>query len=216
MPKKTMTMHQLLAELKTVDSRITKALSNNSFIGNYKGSPESEEIEAANTKLRANYQSVTALIENKKTLEAVRAKSNNETKVVIGDNTYTVAEAIKRKHDIKYDKLLLSQLTAQLNETKRIVDNRNELVQREKSNYALKTFEATKTEADVDLSVKLAKIAELEDKYVKENSYTILDPIGLQEKIEQMEKEISYFETNVEAALSVSNAITSVEVELRD
>ena len=56
----------------------------------------------------------------------------------------------------------------------------------------------------------------MEAKFVKENSYSILDPLKLEEKIVKLEKEISDFEVNVDAALSVSNAVTSVTVQLLD
>lgn len=216
MAEKIMTMHQVLAELKVLDSRINKAL-NVGLIASYKGEPTEEEKEASINTMKSAYDSVTHLIANKKALEIARAHSNDTTIVKVGNKEYTVSEAIKRKHTINYEKMLLQQMVDQLNRTKRDVDNKNAEVERSKQNYALRSYEATKTEADGnDLSLKLQKIAELEAKFVKENSYSILDPLKLEEKIMKLEKEISDFEVNVDAALSVSNAVTSVTVQLLD
>jgi len=216
MAEKIMTMHQVLAELKVLDSRINKAL-NVGLIASYKGEPTEEEKEASINTMKSAYDSVTHLIANKKALEIARAHSNDTTIVKVGNKEYTVSEAIKRKHTINYEKMLLQQMVDQLNRTKRDVDNKNAEVERSKQNYALRSYEATKTEADSnDLSLKLQKIAELEAKFVKENSYSILDPLKLEEKIVKLEKEISDFEVNVDAALSVSNAVTSVTVQLLD
>lgn len=216
MAEKVMTMHQVLAELKVLDSRISKAL-NVGLIASYKGEPTEEEKEAATNTIKSAYDSVTHLIANKKALEVARAHSNDTTMVTVGDKTYTVSEAIKRKHTIKYEKMLLQQMVDQFNRTKKDVDNKNANVEQSKQSYALKAYEAVKTEADGnDLSVKLTKVKELEDKFVKENSYTILDPLKLEEKIIELEKDITEFEVNVDAALSVSNAVTYVTVQLLD
>ena len=216
MAEKIMTMHQVLAELKVLDSRINKAL-NVGLIASYKGEPTEEEKEASINTMKSAYDSVTHLIANKKALEIARAHSNDTTIVKVGNKEYTVSEAIKRKHTINYEKMLLQQMVDQLNRSKRDVDNKNAEVERSKQNYALRAYEAAKTEADGnDLSLKLQKIAELEAKFVKENSYSILDPLKLEEKIVKLEKEISDFEVNVDAALSVSNAVTSVTVQLLD
>ena len=214
--EKTMTMHQVLAELKVLDSRINKSL-NVGLIASYKGEAPQSEKDAAENTIKSAYDSVTHLIANKKALEIARAHSNDITMVKIGDKEYTVSEAIKRKHTIKYEKMLLQQMVDQMNRTKRDVENKNAEVERSKQNYALRAYESVKTEADAnDLSARLLKIAELEAKYVKENSYTILDPLKLEEKIIELEKEITEFEINVDAALSVSNAVTSVKVQLLD
>ena len=216
MAEKIMTMHQVLAELKVLDSRINKAL-NVGLIASYKGEPTEEEKEASINTMKSAYDSVTHLIANKKALEIARAHSNDTTIVKVGNKEYTVSEAIKRKHTINYEKMLLQQMVDQLNRSKRDVDNKNAEVERSKQNYALRAYEAAKSEADGnDLSLKLQKIAELEAKFVKENSYSILDPLKLEEKIVKLEKEISDFEVNVDAALSVSNAVTSVTVQLLD
>ena len=218
MAEVTMTMHQLLAELKTVDARITKGLKV-PLIAMYQGESDKQEadIKSAETNIISGYDSVKHLIENKKVLEAARAHSNDTTTVLIGGKEYTVSEAIKRKHDIKYDKELLNQMTRQYNEQKSLIENRNKLAQSNKQAYALKAFEAVKTEAEAaDIKLKLERIAELEEKYVRENSFTMIDPLKLEEKIAALDKEITEFEINVDAALSVSNAITSVTVNLMD
>ena len=49
--------------------------------------------------------------------------------------------------------------------------------------------------------------------YIDANSYELVDPLGVQDILAKMEADIASFTANVDAALSVSNAITKIEVE---
>ena len=49
--------------------------------------------------------------------------------------------------------------------------------------------------------------------YIDANSYELVDPLGVQDILTKMEADIASFTANVDAALSVSNAITKIEVE---
>ena len=49
--------------------------------------------------------------------------------------------------------------------------------------------------------------------FITANSYDLVDPLGIKKKIDKLEEYISNFKTEVDAALSVSNAITEITVE---
>ena len=58
--------------------------------------------------------------------------------------------------------------------------------------------------------------AKAKQNFIDTHSAELVDPNSLLEKIDALAKSIDTFETEVDAALSVSNALTTVEVELHD
>ena len=51
------------------------------------------------------------------------------------------------------------------------------------------------------------------EKFIQDNTLDLFDPLRLEEKIKEMDRSISAFETEVDSALSVSNAVTEITVE---
>ena len=49
--------------------------------------------------------------------------------------------------------------------------------------------------------------------YITNNTYDLIDPIGVTKVMENLLDEINEFETEVDATLSVSNAVTVIEFE---
>ena len=49
--------------------------------------------------------------------------------------------------------------------------------------------------------------------YIEANTMELIDPVNILEKIEALEVEIADFTTEVDSALSVSNALTEITVE---
>ena len=48
--------------------------------------------------------------------------------------------------------------------------------------------------------------------YIKSNSMELIDPVGLEKRIEELDSMITAFMTEIDAALSVSNALTTIEI----
>ena len=49
--------------------------------------------------------------------------------------------------------------------------------------------------------------------YVDAQSYELIDPINIKKEIEKLEAEIALFKTKVDSQLSISNAVTTIEIE---
>lgn len=207
MAKKTMTMHQLLAELKRYGGRINNAMRKPVVGVCIPGSTKTDVIDEKKTEYTANMASIEHLISNLNVLEAARIQSNATTMVTVGSKTYTVAEAIKRKHLIGYERDLLSTLRSSFVSAVNQVDNNNIRVERDADQifHDMVTGESVNPGAD-----------SIRENYIESHKSVLVDPCELAKKIDALEKSIEEFETNVDAALSVSNATTSVEVELED
>ena len=102
MTKETMVVHRALAELKTMDSRIEKAIRNTVYVLAVKHSAEKiNGVKVGDFKdnMKSSYQKVTDLMARRDAMKRAVVLSNATTKVKIGGVNYTVAEAIEIKNN---------------------------------------------------------------------------------------------------------------------
>lgn len=212
MTTETMTVHQALAELKVLDFRITKAIANGKYVDVKRHCDKKiggvDVGEYCAKTIRAGYDSAIDLIARRNAIKRAVVKSNAVTTVDIGGTTYTVAEAIEmNNHGIDFDQKLYDEIRRQMM-TAQAEINRNSgpYIQQKAENY-INGLYGGKDKIDAD-SAKAQMQA-----YIDANSYELVDPLGIQDILAEMETNIAAFTANVDAALSVSNAITKIEVE---
>lgn len=209
--KETMNVHKALAELKVLDSRITKAIEELNVVVHNKhnntkiaGLPISEYADQA----KQAYQSVSTLINRRNAIKRAVTRSNAVTLVEIGGKEYTVAEAIDMKaKGVTYLKVLQEKLSGQYAREKRIADNGNEDLDERADNYIKSLYQGS------DLKNMADEIKKVRDTFIAAQTVEIVDPIGVAGEIARFQNEIDAFMTDVDSALSVSNALTVVEVE---
>jgi hypothetical protein len=221
-------MHRLLSELKLLNKRIEDALASPAdrlfhgehgnqlvFIGSARESDtkiDTQTQQEFEVELKANLQKIRHLISNKKALEAAKVKSNAETLVRIADKEYTVADAIKRKTEIAYDKQLLSALELQLREAVTTVENKNTVAMTEAEKHVTALYGSEKKVADSNSG----DVEKAREDYLKTHRWDVIDPNKVKGVISTLREDIECFEAEVDAVLSESNATTFVEVELED
>ena len=216
MTTETMTIHKALAELKTIDDRIDKAIRNTTYVLAVKHSAEKINGKTvANFKedMRSGYQKVTDLIARRDAMKRAVVLSNATTKIKIGENAYTVAEAIEMKnHGMEFRSALLYQMgsayTAAQNELNR---NGGEALEKKAEQYVLAVIAAQPK--DSKMSVDSEAMKALRKQYIENNTYDLVDPMDIAKIIEALDAEINEFNAEVDAALSVSNALTVIEFE---
>lgn len=206
-----MVVTQALNELKLYDSKISKAISNSTFVGSaVKSSDMINGITKDEFQKRAtsSFESVTDLIKNRNALKAAIVKSNAETEVTIDGKTMTRAEAIERKSSIGYEQDLLTTMKDQLSYALSDVEKHNIAVDKKVDELLLSLVgrDSSKKLSDEDQ-------AAVEKPYRNSHEYAIVDPLKLQWKIDVLEKDIQGFESNVDTALTISNATTYIEVD---
>lgn len=216
MTTEKMTIHKALAELKTIDDRIEKAICNTTYVLAVKHSAEKINGKTvANFKedMRSGYQKVTDLIARRDAMKRAVVLSNATTKIKIGENEYTVAEAIEMKnHGMEFRSALLYQMgsayTAAQNELNR---NGGEALEKKAEQYVLAVIAAQPK--DSKMSVDSEAMKALRKQYIENNTYDLVDPMDIAKIIEALDAEINEFNAEVDAALSVSNALTVIEFE---
>ena len=216
MTTEKMTVHKALAELKTMDDRIDKAIRDTTYVLAVKHSAEKINgmtVSNFKDKMKSGYQKAMDLIARRDAMKRAVVLSNATTKVKVGDKEYTVAEAIEMKnHGMEFRSALLRQIssayaTAQ-NELNR---NSGETLEKKAEKYVLDVIAAQPK--DSKMSVDSEAMKALRKTYIENNTYDLVDPLDVAKIMESLDAEINEFNAEVDAALSVSNALTVIEFE---
>lgn len=216
MTNEKMTVHKALAELKIIDDRINNAIVSGTYVIANKHSNtkiHGMTIDDFKTSMKADFQKVSDLIARRNAIKRAVVASNAVTKVKVGDNEYTVAEAIEMKnHGMEFKNTFKNYIARQYTNAKNEFDkNSGEPLERRAENYVLSVIQAQPK--DSKMAVDSDAMKNLRAQYIKDNAYDIIDPIGVKDVIEKLDNEISDFITEVDAALSVSNALTVLDIE---
>jgi hypothetical protein len=197
-----------LVELKTLDARINKLIKETTFImcKTKKNNYNVQENEFTKN-VSSSYQSVNDLIKQRDRIKAQIVKSNANTSVKICEEVMTVAEAIERKKTIEYTKTLLNTLKQQRNQVTREAESHRERVQNKIDDNIRQIF-SKDTNAKVDPNA----IKVISDGMWENDPVTVYDPIKCDKTIEELERYVSTFESNIDFILSESNCTTLIEV----
>lgn len=214
MTNERMTVHKALAELKVIDDRIFNAISNATFVTANKHSNDKingKSIPDYKVDMKAAYQKVTDLINRRNAMKRAVVLSNAQTTIQIGANTYTVAEAIEMKnHGMEHMRNLLNQMTRQLNQSQATLTvNSGEQIEKKAEQYVLSVISSQPK--DGKMSIDSKAMQSLREQYIENNTYDLIDPNDVTAKITEISEYITQFETEIDAALSVSNALTIIE-----
>ena len=211
MTTETMTIHKALAELKILESRIMKTVGDGTYCVANKHSNEKingVSVEEYKKVMQGAYDKAVDLITRYKAIKKAVTLSNAKTVVKIGEEEYTVAEAIWMKnHGVEFDELLLNELREQYNkaQAKILKQNGNDLEQRAEQ-YVVGIYGSKEGKTNTD------DFEKTKQDFITSQTFELVDPIGILEKIEVLEEKISVFKAEVDAVLSTSNALTVVEI----
>lgn len=212
MTKETMNVHQALAELKMMDKRIEKAIQARDWVTSNKHS--NTKIDGVTigewvAEAKADYQKVMDLIRRRDALKRAVVNSNAVTKVLIAGVEYTVAEAIdKKNHGTQFLSMMARRLAHAYNTVKMVVDRENGTRLEDRADVFVKSLIG-----NTDTKGMTEEIKARREDFIAAQTLDVIDPIGAVKEMERLEEEVSSFLTNVDAALSVSNAITEIIVE---
>lgn len=181
--------------------KVAKGTDNNCKIPGYIGSIDDFKKSVIN-----DYQGLQDLLAVRDELKAKIVKSNAETIVKIGHVSMTVAEAIERKRTICFKQELLNKLCAQRASAQL-------LLAKEEKSLEDKLENARAPYIQRDKAPDAEQIKTVEAPIRMMNTPSVVDPLELASKIRSLEEEIEDFLSNVDFALSESNAKTEIEIE---
>jgi len=202
------TIHRALSELKLIGSKIQKGIDEldpSSIVQKDKlinGVYQKDEFEK---RAKESFQSVIDLIDRRNKIKSAIVKANCITLVKIADDEMTIADAINLKTVIVFKKSIIDILKKRHNNVKANLERNNAQIDANALNLA-----------QVALGKQGIKIGDNDaqaviEPYLKANKFELVDPIGVENKVSELEKKIGDFEAEVDAVLSEINAITSIE-----
>ena len=207
-----MTVQRALNELKIIDERLSKRLTEFVVVGTKKVSEARvvetrESIVEFENRAKGVLDSVDGLLKRQQELKHAIMTSNATTMIEVAGKTYSVMTAIDRKRTIEKEKLVVKYMRDALIRAEYKVSQENDKME----SYIQRQTNAM---AGGDLSSKKDDyIIAFEKSYREQNSWDLVDPLKIRDLIEQREQEISMFELEIDTALTVSNAITKIEIE---
>lgn len=214
MNKKTITVTRALAELSTLDNKIFSKIDDLKAVGiananNNLMVKENLDKKEFIDREKFKYQSITDLIAMRNAYKKAIILSNATTVVRVGGNEMTVAEAIARKDSIECDEKLLRQLIQRSN----IISLEYQEYQaklEDRANTAMLNYLNSSTQKAQQISDTANKIYE---DTMAMNKREIADSIDISQQIRKLQDSIMDFKTEVDFALSESNAKTEITIE---
>ena len=207
---KELTLTRALAELKLLDSKISKAIQELKSVS-YSVNNIVPEFRVTSDEFKANYnsqmQSIQDLRNNKVILKNALMRANAETKVTIGGKEYTILEALNRKTDISTESLLVQTMKKQLSASIANVNSINNSIESNIEN-TIRSKSASSGNQSKDY------IQTVRDSY-KPQMPELVNADVVEKLIKDKEEEISEFIAEVDYALSEVNAITKIKVDLK-
>jgi len=193
-----LTVTRGLSELNTIKKRISKLTQGTTFLSTKVGGHAWRD-HVHETK--SNWQAVNDLMDRYTQIKFAIITSNASTRVKVGEETYTVAEAIAFKECLQHKRALLLTMREQREQTDRLVEQHNNNVRQKLDRLLEMNFQRERKTDEGD-------IKSISDAYLKNNAIEVVDPLGLDRQISKIDEEIDSFAKEVDFALSESNALT--------
>lgn len=209
---KRMTITEGLVELKLYDNRIRKAITEAHFI-NIKKKKDNKIgtmlVENYEKKAKESYQSILDMMKNRDAIKRAIVLSNATTYVTINGKTMTVAEAIEKRNLNDSMSYLLGKMETSLSNVESALLTKNLDVDASAEKLLVSYYgkDAAKKVSKEDYDSVVTP-------YKEANEYVVVDPLNLRDKYEQLRDETDGFMSNVDSALSISNATTFIEIEV--
>lgn len=207
-----MTIHRALAELKIIDARIAKAIDNIDPVGlmqknmlvNKRYNKESFETNA-----KAQYQSAIDLINRKMLIKSAIVKANGNTMVEVAGMKITIADAINYKNIIAVRESMIAKLESNYKQAIGRLETENESVHA----TALKNAQIMLGKAgDEKIKPTDKDVANIMGPFIERHELHLVNPLDLPNLTKKLQDEVDSFETEIDAVLSESNAITVIEI----
>lgn len=206
---KKLSIHRALTELKMLNHRIEAATNEvSAVLANRKSNSKINgvEIQEYEKQMQSSYDKVVSLIDYRNRIKSLVVESNAKTKVTVGKEEMTVAEAIERKQSIQFEKKLLGVMQHQYRSAINMVAKENDALPAKLETYLINILGNKDKQSPEEVKLHT-------ETFMKRNEYELIDPMNVKKKMEALNSRIEEFESEVDAVLSESNATTFIEVQ---
>lgn len=200
---KTITIHRLIQEIKLTQNKLVQAAIPTVFIvRNKKPEDTRMTVEEQARQVQSVKDSFSSLAKRLPVLKSALILSNAKTTLKVGAEEMTVAEALSKKEFLPTIKSVLDAIFSQAATVMGQVEKKN-TAEEAKIVEILKS----KTEADSN------QVQALTEMLREANLYSVNDPGKILDWVKEKRQEIELFESEVDSALSESNATTTVDID---
>lgn len=210
---------RVLAQLKSLDQRIAQGISSGPYMAVAKGTTSPTLVGSSGYKTKADLeeairtarQSLVKLIDNRNKLRSALTQSNATTLVEIDGVKRTVAEIIEYKRTfVPLMQNYIAVMKNQMLHFARVMDTENASLEAAVERQSVSLTQSSQSKQAPDANVLAGIRASLEVNLKP----ALVDPLSLRDVIEEEQKKLDNFITEVDYALSESNAKTVVDLEL--
>ena len=198
------TLVRALSELKTIRKRIEKLQNRTVFIGT---KITGKAYKDFTKEAKSNYQAINDLYHRYNAIKFGIMRSNATVKVTINGCQLTVAEAIVMKESMEERKNLLKLMRSQRSSVSNAVSLHEQTVQTELNKLLSKMCQ------NQDNSSDQTHCQVFSEGYRQSNKIEVIDPLNLDKEIEKLDTEIDNFFSEVDFALSESNALNKISLK---
>lgn len=197
-----LTVTRGLSEINTIKKRLSKLTQNTTFMSTKVGGRAWRD-HLHETK--SNWQAINDLISRFQDLKFAIITSNANTQVKIGNQTYTVAQAIAMKECLEHKRSLLDKLRQVRRDVDTTVQHHNDGIRQKLDKLLELNFQRDRKTDEGD-------IKSISEAYLKNNAIEVVDPLNVDKEIIRLDEELDGFLKEVDFALSESNAVTQLSL----
>lgn len=211
MTTEKMSVHKALCELKTIDARIEKTIRATTYVfANKHNNTKVNGMSLGDfcVEIKANHKSAQDLIARRDAIKRAVTLSNATTTVMISGKEFTVAEAIDFKnHTIPLKSDMLSKMASDNMRARSAADAANGSALEARADEYIKSLYG-----NVDMKGASEEIKKVRADFIAAQTTELVDPLKITDEMATLEKEINDFTVEIDSALSVSNALTELEI----
>lgn len=211
MTTEKMSVHKALCELKTIDARIEKTIRATTYVfANKHNNTKVNGMSLSDfcAEIKANHKSAQDLIARRDAIKRAVTLSNATTKVMISGKEYTVAEAIDFKnHTVPLMNDMLSKMASDNMRARSAANAANGPALEARADEYIKSLYG-----NVDMKGASEEIKKVRVDFITAQTTELVDPLKIADEMVTLEKEITDFTVEIDSALSVSNALTELEI----
>ena len=203
-----------LAEIKNLDSQINKLVGDSRFVYTTKGQGDklavigvSRPAAALAEDIKSKFQKINDLIARRRAMKAAIQKSNANTIIVVAGTPMVVSDAIERKQNIMYEANLHTQMRQQYLMAMQSVDKMNATLDQQIETAVTQAYSNDKGKVTPEQYEAVAAPRKAE------HLAALLDPLGVETKLESMGETINAFLLEIDFCLSESNARTEITLD---
>ena len=167
-----LSIHRALTELKMLTLRIEAATNEvSAVVANRKSNRKINGVDITEyeKQMQASYDKVVGLISYRNKIKALVVQSNANTKVMVGKEEMTVAEAIERKQSIQYEKNLLEVIQHQHRSAINTVAKENDALPAKLETYLINILGNKDKQSPEEVKLHT-------ETFMKRNEFEIIDP----------------------------------------